>query len=97
MLLLLPLLQELRAMVIRGPFVHPGAVAVEDEFGRVVSLAHTSKRVSMIVPVLRPRVIPPSACVCCSCVCPAVAMSEIQVSCEHEWFYCWLGCLAEES
>ena len=68
MLLLPPLLQELRAMVIRGPFVHPGAVAVEDEFGRVVSLAHTSKRVSMTVPVLRPRV-KMTTCICLLQLC----------------------------
>ena len=53
MSLLEPLLQELRAMVIRGPFVHPGAVAVEDEIGRVVSLAHTSKRVSITFATMR--------------------------------------------
>jgi hypothetical protein len=33
------LLQELREMVIRGAHEHPGAVAVEDEQGRVINLA----------------------------------------------------------
>lgn len=30
--------QELREMVIRGAYEHPGAVAVEDELGRVILL-----------------------------------------------------------
>ena len=30
--------QELREMVVRGAHEHPGAVAVEDELGRVVLL-----------------------------------------------------------
>lgn len=30
--------QELREMVIRGAYEHPGAVAVEDELGRIVLL-----------------------------------------------------------
>ena len=30
--------QELREMVIRGAYEHPGAVAVEDEMGRVILL-----------------------------------------------------------
>ncbi|KAK9816421.1 hypothetical protein WJX72_000053 [[Myrmecia] bisecta] len=34
--------QELREMVVRGAHQHPGAVAVEDEFGRIISLAGLS-------------------------------------------------------
>ncbi len=34
--------QELREMVMKGPFEHPGANAVEDENGRLVNLTHMS-------------------------------------------------------
>ena len=33
-------------MVTNGPDKHPGAVAVEDEFGRVISLATFSEQVT---------------------------------------------------
>ena len=33
-------------MVINGPDKHPGAVAVEDEFGRVISLTSFSEQVT---------------------------------------------------
>ena len=33
-------------MVIRGPFEHPGANAVEDENGRLVNLTHLSVQVA---------------------------------------------------
>lgn len=39
--------QELRQMVTNGPDKHPGAVAVEDEFGRVISLATFSQQVGL--------------------------------------------------
>lgn len=42
--MLLPV-QELRQMVMNGPDKHPGAVAVEDEFGRVISLATFNQQV----------------------------------------------------
>lgn len=37
--------EEMRAAVRNGPSVHPGAVAVEDELGRVISLANFSLEV----------------------------------------------------
>ena len=37
--------QELRAMVLRGAHEHPGAVAVEDEQGRMLNLAKLSLQV----------------------------------------------------
>ncbi len=40
-------LQELRQAVMNGAEKHPGAVAVEDEFGRVVSLTAFDQQVTM--------------------------------------------------
>ena len=40
------LLQQLRQQVINGPYVHPGANAVEDENGRVISLSTLDLTVS---------------------------------------------------
>lgn len=34
-------------MVVNGPEKHPGAVAVEDEFGRVISLATFNQQVTL--------------------------------------------------
>ena len=39
-------------MVTNGPDKHPGAVAVEDEFGRVISLATFSEQVGQCIVVL---------------------------------------------
>ena len=39
-------------MVTNGPDKHPGAVAVEDEFGRVISLATFSEQVGQRILVL---------------------------------------------
>ncbi|KAL3142271.1 hypothetical protein ABBQ38_002614 [Trebouxia sp. C0009 RCD-2024] len=39
--------RELRQMVMNGPEKHPGAVAVEDEFGRVISLATFNQQVTL--------------------------------------------------
>ena len=36
-------------MVMNGPDKHPGAVAVEDEFGRVISLATFNQQVTLSV------------------------------------------------
>lgn len=44
--------QELREMVIRGPFEHPGANAVEDENGRLVNLTQMSLQVIFITCML---------------------------------------------
>ncbi len=44
---LLCCLQELRQAVMNGAEKHPGAVAVEDEFGRVVSLTAFDQQVSV--------------------------------------------------
>ena len=38
-------MQELREMVVRGAHKHPGAVAVEDELGRVILLHKLSREV----------------------------------------------------
>ena len=35
-------------MVINGPDKHPGAVAVEDEFGRVISLSTFNQQVRIV-------------------------------------------------
>lgn len=37
-------------MVTNGPDKHPGAVAVEDEFGRVISLTSFSQQVRLCKP-----------------------------------------------
>jgi len=42
------MLQALRELVIKGPFEHPGANAVEDENGRLVNLT----QMSLLVPRL---------------------------------------------
>ena len=79
-------------MVIRGPFVHPGAVAVEDEFGRVVSLAHTSKRVSMMVAYVETLCWDnhlPFACCSCLCTVPILQWRPLeQVGCKPRWPHC---------
>ena len=38
-------MQELREMVVRGAHEHPGAVAVEDELGRVILLHKLTQEV----------------------------------------------------
>ena len=41
--------QGLREMVIRGPYEHPGANAVEDENGRLLNLTQMSLQASALI------------------------------------------------
>lgn len=45
--------QELRELVIRGAHEHPGAVAVEDEYGRVLALDKLSRQACLLALLLQ--------------------------------------------
>ena len=63
-------------MVVRGAHEHPGAVAVEDELGRVINLSRIPLHVRSLPPCVLPRHLSPGAG--CACAQDATVCSRLQ-------------------